>query len=130
MSGQDFLSAGLSEADLMARVLNADDFSRWFDAFLPGLSADARMLAKATVTDESDGYLAHLNGLNLTRAGQIIRIRKVLAAGGATAAVGVLDEALEPLLSAGLRSVATEEFMSSHWLASFAWDALASAQSS
>ena len=130
MSGQDFLSAGLSEADLMARVLKADDFSRWFDAFLPGLSADARILAKATVTDESDGYLAHLNGLNLTRAGQIIRIRKVLAAGGPSPAVTVQDEALEPLLSAGLSSVLTEEFMSSHWLASFAWDALASAQDS
>ncbi|WP_426975501.1 DUF2891 family protein [Pseudarthrobacter sp. O4] len=128
LSGQDFLSAGLSEADLMARVLEADDFSRWFDAFLPGLSVDARILAKATVTDESDGYLAHLNGLNLTRAGQIIRIRKALAAGGATSAVDVLDEALEPLLSAGLSSVVTEEFMSSHWLASFAWDALVSAR--
>ncbi|MET3919271.1 DUF2891 family protein [Arthrobacter sp. UYEF20] len=128
LSGQDFLSAGLSEADLMVRVLAADDFSRWFDAFLPGLSADAHILAKATVTDESDGYLAHLNGLNLTRAGQIIRIRKALAAGGATNAVDVLGEALEPLLSAGLSSVVTEEFMSSHWLASFAWDALVSAR--
>lgn len=130
MSGQDFLSAGLSEADLMAKVLDADAFAEWFDAFLPGLSADDRILAKATVTDESDGYLAHLNGLNLTRAGQIIRIRKALAAGGATSAGGALaalDEALEPLLSAGLSSVITEEFMSSHWLASFAWDALASA---
>ena len=70
----------------MARVLDADAFAEWFDAFLPGLSADDRILAKATVTDESDGYLAHLNGLNLTRAGQIIRIRKALVAGGATGA--------------------------------------------
>lgn len=128
LSGQDFLSSGLSEADLMSRVLTVDDFSRWFDAFLPDLSVTDRILAKATVTDESDGYLAHLNGLNLTRAGQIIRIRKVLAAGGAISSVEVLDEALEPLLSAGLSSVVTEEFMSSHWLASFAWDALISAR--
>ena len=43
-------------------------------------------------------------------------------------AVDVLDEALDPLLSDGLSSVVTEEFMSSHWLASFAWDALISAR--
>ncbi|WP_426997922.1 DUF2891 family protein [Pseudarthrobacter sp. N5] len=129
MSGQDFLSAGLSEADLMARVLDADAFAAWFAGFLPGLSSDARILATATVTDESDGYLAHLNGLNLTRAGQIIRIRKTLSAAEGTAGVvAVLDAALLPLLAAGMDSVITEEFMSSHWLASFAWDALASAQ--
>lgn len=137
MSGQDFLSAGLSEADLMARVLDADAFAGWFATFLPGLSVVDRILAKATVTDESDGYLAHLNGLNLTRAGQIIRIGNVLrrASGDASASdggtgdvVAVLDAALEPLLKAGMDSVITEEFMSSHWLASFAWDALASAR--
>ncbi|WP_427015740.1 DUF2891 family protein [Pseudarthrobacter sp. P1] len=134
MSGQDFLSAGLSEADLMARVLDAEAFAAWFAAFLPGLSVDDRILAKATVTDESDGYLAHLNGLNLTRAGQIIRVGKALRGAGAASAAGtsdaasVLDEALVPLLAAGMSSVITEEFMSSHWLASFAWDALTSAR--
>ncbi|MDD1476070.1 DUF2891 family protein [Arthrobacter sp. H16F315] len=129
MSGQDFLSAGLSEADLMARVLDADAFAAWFAAFLPGLAPDDRILAKATVTDESDGYLAHLNGLNLTRAGQLIRIRRALSAAEGTAEpVRVLDLAMQPLLAAGLAAVSTEEFMSSHWLASFAWDALASAR--
>ncbi|WP_240629809.1 DUF2891 family protein [Specibacter cremeus] len=131
MSGQDFLSPGLSEADLMARILGAEAFAAWFAGFLPGLAVDARILAKATVTDESDGYLAHLNGLNLTRAGQIIRIRKALCAAADTAATGavvdVLGDALGPLLAAGMESVMTEEFMSSHWLASFAWDALLSA---
>ncbi|MCQ9164861.1 MULTISPECIES: DUF2891 family protein [unclassified Arthrobacter] len=129
MSGQDFLSPGLSEADLMARVLGPDSFTSWFDAFLPGLTPDARILAPYTVTDESDGYLAHLNGLNLTRAGQLLRISRALrrtSDGGATAAV--LENALPPLLEAGLDAVMTDEFMSSHWLASFAWDALASAR--
>ncbi|XAS69104.1 DUF2891 family protein [Micrococcaceae bacterium Sec5.7] len=135
LSGQDFLSAGLSEADLMAKALGAKDFAAWFEAFLPGLSAGSRILAPATVTDESDGYLAHLNGLNLTRAGQIIRIRNRLRGEGSpsqntdgreSAALAVLDAALDPLLTAGLNAVITEEFMSSHWLASFAWDALTS----
>lgn len=136
MSGQDFLSSGLSEAELMARILPAGEFVPWFAAFLPGLEETSRILAKATVTDESDGYLAHLNGLNLSRAGQIIRISKTLrtavpvpdSTGGAELdrTLAVLDSALQPLLGAGLESVRSEEYMSSHWLASFAWDALIS----
>lgn len=128
MSGQDFLSPGLSEADLMTRVLDAEAFAPWFATFLPDLTPESRILATFTVTDESDGYLAHLNGLNLTRAGQLIRIGKALRradGGGETAAV--VEAAVPPLLEPGLASVMTDEFMSSHWLASFAWDALASA---
>lgn len=130
MSGQDFLSAGLSEADLMARVLDPRAFASWFGTFLPGLATGSRILAPYTVTDESDGYLAHLNGLNLTRAGQLIRIVQVLRSpegAGSTETIAVLEAALPALLEAGLASVMTDEFMSSHWLASFAWDALASA---
>lgn len=133
MSGQDFLSAGLSEADLMARVLDPEAFAEWFAAFLPDLGPDSRILARYSVTDESDGYLAHLNGLNLTRAGQLIRIGQALRHGGANGGpdagqlAAVVDAAVPLLLEPGLASVMTEEFMSSHWLASFAWDALASA---
>lgn len=129
LSGQDFLSAGLSEADLMSRVLDADAFPAWFARFLPDLRTDSRILARAAVTDESDGYLAHLNGLNLSRAGQLFRIRKALAGSETTVEVqAVLDTAAPPLLVAGMEAVNTAEFMSSHWLASFAWDALASAR--
>lgn len=130
MSGQDFLSAGLSEADLMARVLGPDAFASWFAAFLPELAPDARILVPYTVTDESDGYLAHLNGLNLTRAGQLIRIGQALRRAESVDAgpiAAVVEAAVPPLLEKGLASVQTQEFMSSHWLASFAWDALASA---
>ncbi|MGA7203157.1 MAG: DUF2891 family protein [Specibacter sp.] len=129
MSGQDFLSPGLSEADLMTRMLAPEAFAAWFKEFLPDLAADSRILSAYTVTDESDGYLAHLNGLNLTRAGQLIRINQALGRATTTdaALAGVLEAALQPLLQAGLDSVMSEEFMSSHWLASFAWDALASA---
>ncbi|WP_400158341.1 DUF2891 family protein [Arthrobacter sp. BPSS-3] len=134
LSGQDFLSAGLSEADLMARVLDGGDFAAWFTRFLPDLAPGFRILAPFTVTDETDGYLAHLNGLNLSRAGQLIRISAALSASGSASGssteelCGVLDGAAAPLLEAGLAAVSTDEFMSSHWLASFAWDALASAR--
>lgn len=129
LSGQDFLSAGLSEADLMRRVLSADEFSAWFAAFLPGLSAESRILQPVSVTDETDGYLVHLHGLNLTRAGQVARIIATLresSTSGACASAAVLNEALDPLLKAGLRGMESGDFMSTHWLASFAWDALGS----
>ena len=129
LSGQDFLSAGLSEADLMRRVLSADEFAAWFAAFLPGLSAESRILQPVSVTDETDGYLVHLHGLNLTRAGQVARIIATLresSTSEASASAAVLNEALDPLLKAGLRGLESGDFMSTHWLASFAWDALGS----
>ncbi|MFJ7750892.1 DUF2891 family protein [Arthrobacter sp. NPDC097144] len=128
LSGQDFLSAGLSEADLMARIMDPAAFAEWFAAFLPGLSASSRILQPVSVTDETDGYMVHLHGLNLSRAGQAARILPVLERAGEAGAAdaAVLRAGLDSLLDAGLDAVVTAEFMSSHWLASFAWDGLCS----
>ncbi len=128
LSGQDFLSAGLAEADLMHRILVPAEFAAWFGRFLPGLSAASPILRPVRVTDETDGYMVHLHGLNLSRAGQVARILRTLHIAGEQTASRALQDALQPLLSAGLAAVVTTEFMSSHWLASFAWDALESAK--
>jgi hypothetical protein len=126
-SGQDFLSAALSEADLLRRVLVPEEFAAWFDGFLPGLGVASLLLAPATVLDETDGYQVHLHGLNLSRAAQTVRVADAL---GDAQAGAVLRDAHVPLLEAGLAAVVTPEYLSSHWLASFAWDALtASAES-
>ena len=116
LSGQDFLSAGLCEADLMARVLSADEFATWFDGFLPD---PAPLLAPVEVSDPGDPYLVHLDGLNLSRAGAAHRLAAVL--GDAQ-----LAAAAEELLGHGLRSLANRDFVATHWLATFAWDALRS----
>jgi Protein of unknown function (DUF2891) len=130
LSGQDFLSAGLCEADLMRRVLSPAEFANWFAGFLPNLTSTSRLLSVVTVTDETDGYMVHLHGLNLTRAGQLARIVIALRAAGAPAADAVaepvLTAAVGPLLEAGMRGLDSGNFMSSHWLASFAWDTLKS----
>jgi hypothetical protein len=80
------------------------------------------------VTDETEGYMVHLHGLNLTRAGQLARIVTTLrAAGPQTSGPGVepvLAAAVGPLLEAGRKGLESGDFMSSHWLASFAWDTL------
>ncbi len=134
LSGQDFLSAGLAEADLMATVLPAGEFRTWFCSFLPNLGESAPILTATIVTDPSDPQMAHLDGLNLSRAGALLRISTALrssagesAAGTAADQLTVLRRAAQSLLAAGLPAVMTEEYVSSHWLASFAWDALAAA---
>ncbi|MDP5226959.1 MULTISPECIES: DUF2891 family protein [Arthrobacter] len=121
LSGQDFLSAGLSEADLMQRLLPSGEFAQWLHSFLPRLHAESRMLAVVGVADESDGYMVHLHGLNLTRAGQLARVAAALPAEDALRPV--LRAAVEPLFRAGMHGLASGDFMSTHWLASFAWDA-------
>ena len=69
-SGEDFLSPCLAEADFMRRVLDSAQFSQWLGTFLPGIPKQraAVWLEPAVVTDRSDPKLAHIDGLNLSRA--------------------------------------------------------------
>ena len=63
-SGHDFLSPALAEAELMARVLPAEEFGPWLAAFLPGLASGspASLFTPVVVSDSSDGQIAHLQG--------------------------------------------------------------------
>jgi len=109
--GDDFLSGTLTEALLMRRVLPAREFSDWFAEFLPRLSASepATLFEPAHVSDRSDGKIAHLDGLNLSRAWCW------RALGRAEAADAHLDASL-PHVSG--------DYMGEHWLATFALLAL------
>jgi hypothetical protein len=54
----------------MRAVLPEADFRLWFHAFLPHL-ADGRpetLFTPASVSDRTDGKIAHLDGLNLSKA--------------------------------------------------------------
>lgn len=120
--GDEFLSGTLCEAMLMSRVLG-DRFAGWFDAFLPdcGLGRPATLFVPATVSDRSDGKIAHLDGLNLSRAWCWRAIAKALGPSHP-----VHDRALEAAathLAAALPHVAGD-YMGEHWLASFALLAL------
>ena len=68
--GDEFLSPALIEAHCMALVLPAPEFRRWFDALLPQFASGtpASLFTIATVSDRSDGKIAHLDGCNLSRA--------------------------------------------------------------
>ena len=54
----------------MALLLPADRFAAWLGAFLPGIAdgEPAVLFEPAVVSDPSDGQIAHLHGLNASRA--------------------------------------------------------------
>ncbi len=119
--GQDFLSPGLAAADLMRRVLSDEEFADWLGQALPDIPSggDAEgFLPVAEVTDRSDGKLAHLDGLNLSRAWMLEGIAAGLPSEDPRGAV--LRAAAERHREAGLASVTGEHYEGGHWLGSFA----------
>jgi hypothetical protein len=119
-SGQDFLSPCIAEADLMRRVLAPPAYAGWLQAFLPQVPADgsAAWLESAVVTDPSDPKLAHLDGLNLSRAWMLDGIVSGLPAQDARRAS--LRAAADQHRVAGLKAVTGEHYEGGHWLGSFA----------
>lgn len=68
-SAVDFLSPSLAEADLMRRVFDSDTFGRWLDSFFPERTESlVEMLPPQPVVDPTNGQLAHIAGLNMSRA--------------------------------------------------------------
>jgi len=121
--GDDFLSSALVEAECMRRVLKASEFLGWLDRFLPRLAVrePATLFTPAVVSDRSDGKIAHLDGLNLSRAWCWRSIAATWPASDARR--GVALEAAETHFAASLPHVAGD-YMGAHWLATFAMLAL------
>src|SRR5438552_5613484 len=123
-SGEDFLSPCLGEADAMRRVLSQNEFASWLKEFLPQIpvgregSENADWLRVAISPDPSDPKLAHLDGLNLSRAWMLEGILSALPE----------DDPRRPALQAtadahrhaGLAAVTGEHYEGGHWLGSFA----------
>jgi len=121
--GDDFLSPSLTEALLMRRIMDAGAFRAWFAGFLPDLAAGApaSLFTPAFVSDRSDGKIAHLDGVNLTRAWCWRGLAGALDPDLAALARRTADAHLD----ASLPHVAGD-YMGEHWLATFALLALES----
>jgi len=121
-SQDDFLSPTLMVAECMRRALPPEAFAEWLAGFLPGLAEGrpATLFAPASVSDRTDGKIAHLDGLNLSRAWCWRGIARTLPDGEARAAALA---AADRHLAASLPHVAGD-YMGEHWLASFALLAL------
>jgi hypothetical protein len=119
-SGSDFLSPALTEAELMAQLLPAERFAAWLSAFLPGIAAGepASLFEPVFVSDSSDGQIAHLHGLNASRAWCWRRIAESLPAGDGRA--GPALAAARRHADAALPHVIGDHYMVEHWLAAYA----------
>jgi hypothetical protein len=119
-SGEDFLSPCLAEADFMRRVLDRAAFGAWLAGFLPGIPKQAgrAWLEAAIVTDRADPKLAHIDGLNLSRAWMLEGIAAALAP--ADGRVPVLRASAQLHRDAALPAVTGEHYEGGHWLGTFA----------
>lgn len=120
-SGQDFLSPCIAEADLVRRILDKADYAKWLHDFFPTLTenSDSTWLVPAVVTDKSDGKLAHLDGLNTSRAWMLEGIISGLPANDGR--IKPLKQVAEAHKKVGLDAVLGDmHYMGSHWLGSFA----------
>jgi hypothetical protein len=113
--GDEFLSPALIEAECMRAALPAGEFRAWFAGFLPrlGQALPATLFTPASVSDRSDGKIAHLDGLNLSRAW----CWRALAA--FTPDPDAARRAAQVHIDASLPHL-TGAYMGEHWLASFA----------
>jgi len=121
--GDDFLSPALMEAECMRRVMGREEFLDWFTRFLPGVAAGEprTLFTPAIVTDRTDGKIAHLDGLNLSRAWCWRSIAGSFSPQHPIAACAL--SAANRHLAASLPYLAAD-YMGAHWLASFALLAL------
>jgi len=124
-SGEDFLSPCLAEADVMRRVLSQQEFAKWLKGFLPQIPIAPRQSKAATAwlpvvvsPDPSDPKLAHLDGLNLSRAWMLEGILSTLATDDPRRPA--LEAAAQAHRRAGLAAVTGEHYEGGHWLGSFA----------
>ena len=118
--GDEFLSPALIEALCMAWTHPAL-FPIWFEQFLPRIGArePATLFKPAIVSDRSDGKIAHLDGLNLSRAWCWRSLAPLLPPEQRQIAEAAANKHLAtamPHLSG--------DYMGEHWLASFALLAL------
>ena len=117
--GDDFLSPALIEAECMRRALAAEASPAWFTHFLPRLAEGepATLFQPIRVSDRSDGKIAHLDGVNLSRAWCWRSLAAALPDDDARRRP-MLDAA-ERHLTASLPHVAGD-YMGAHWLATYA----------
>ena len=104
----------------MRRVMAPPQFADWLIAFLPRVPRDgsSAWLPVGLVTDRADPKLAHLDGLNLSRAWMLEGIAAGLPERDARRSA--LLAAAKTHRDAALPQVTGEHYEGGHWLGSFA----------
>lgn len=118
-SAYDFLSPGLSEADLLRRILDVEVSHSWVEDFLPraAILNDAVWLDPVTSVNPKDGKLAHWSGLNLSRAWML---KAIASSCGRSELATKISALANDHQSDGLNAIVATEYAGAHWLVSFA----------
>lgn len=120
-SGGDFLSPALTEAGLMATVLETAEFTEWFDAFLPLLgqteSPVTLLEPPMYIRDASDPATVHLNGLLLTKVWSLCRIAQSLAADDPR--IPAIHKSIQNHLDAAQDALDDRHYHATHWIPTF-----------
>lgn len=120
--GFDFLSPCLQEAALMLKVLPKADYIVWLDTFMPGFQTNpGKNIQVVEVVDKTDGKMAHLDGLNFSRAWCLYQIGKALNNNDMLVLANIH-------FNSSYSKMDTGEYAGAHWLASFAAYALKDAK--
>ncbi len=119
-SGHDFLSPALTEAELMAQILHRSEFADWLGMFLPGIEQGepASLFTPAAPPDSGNGNIAHLHGLNASRAWCWRRLAESLPEGDPR--IGPAVTAARAHAAAALPHVVGDDYAVEHWLAAYA----------
>jgi len=121
VSGTDFLSPCLEEMALMNRVLDKAEFLEWAKKFAPVLfQKDFVWEAAFQVSDRTDRYLVHMDGLNLSRAWNLYDLSSKHPE------LAHLKAIAEKHLLHSLPYITDDNYEGEHWLATFALKALMS----
>ncbi|CAF5032099.1 unnamed protein product, partial [Rotaria sp. Silwood1] len=121
-SGEDFLSAGLAEADLMHRVMNKNpqDFVKWFNEFLSTETLPSS-LEPPLIADPTDPKLIHLAGLCISRAWMLEGIVDALSFDTEqNNRRNQLFELSKRNAQTGLTAIDENNYEGGHWLGTFA----------
>ena len=118
-SGEDFLSPALMEVSLFRRILPEKEFHTWLTKFFGKIDKKTigKILEPAVVTDRTDPKLAHLDGLNLSRAWCL---REIAATYPHQSPENSLFKAAAlKHENASVPFIASGNYEGDHWLASF-----------
>ncbi len=117
--GWDFLSPTLTEADLMRRVLDENEYVEWLDEFLPYHDKlDYNTFLEPIKVDLDELMKFHLVGLNLSKAWCLKGIASSLPENHRY--TDLMLDSSKKHAEEGLKQAFSEDYGGSHWLLSFA----------
>ncbi len=115
--GWDFLSPAMTEADLMRRVLDRNEFATWVSEFLPDVTTSPyNSILNPVEVESTEGIELHLVGLKVSKAWCLMGLASALNDHRYAEA---FEQSAKIHTEHGLELAFTEDYAGAHWLSSF-----------